>query len=156
MKLTANFALSELERSATADRKGINNCCHSDEVRENLKALCENVLQPVREHFGKPVNINSGYRSPALNKATKGASKTSQHSKGEAADIEIAGVSNHHLAEYIRLNLHFDQLILENHTKGDPSSGWVHVSYCQHKARKQVLTAIFKNGKPTYHKGLLV
>ena len=65
------------------------------------------------------------------------------------------GLSNFDLACYIRDNLPFDQLILENYTQGDPNSGWVHVSYCRHREqRRQVMTATFENGRPTYHQGL--
>ena len=157
MKLTSNFSTAEFERSKTAARKGIDNTIHDASIALNLRALAENILQPVRDHFAKPVRINSGYRCKDLNIVmNKGKDKPSQHRRGEAADIEIMGVSNHVLAEWIRDNLPFDQLILENHTEGDPNSGWVHVSYCGHKPRKQVLTAIFKGGKPTYHQGLLV
>ena len=151
-QLTPNFALSEFEKSATAIRKGIDNRIQESEQGENLQVLCEMVLQPIRGHFGKPVRVNSGYRCPALSKFI--GSDRSQHCKGEAADIEIAGLSNYDLAEWIRDNLPFDQLILEGHMKGDPNSGWVHVSYCRHKERKQVLTAVFKGGKPTYFGGL--
>ena len=98
------------------------------------------MLQPVRDHFGKPVTVNSGYRCPKLNKAI-GSSSKSQHTKGLAADIEIPGVSNKHLAEYIESKLPFDQLILEFYNGVDPNSGWVHVSYVDDdKNRKQTLT----------------
>ena len=152
-QLTPNFALSEFEKSATAARLGIDNRIQEPEQGQSLQLLCEMVLQPIREHFGKPVRVNSGYRCQELNK-TIGSSWISQHCKGEAADIEISGISNYELAEWIRYNLPFDQLILENHTKGDPNSGWVHVSYCEHNERHQVLTAVFKDGKPSYIGGL--
>ena len=127
MKLTENFTLQELIKSQTALRKGINNKPASPDIVVNLQTLCEKVLQPVREHFGKPVTVNSGYRCPKLNKAI-GSSSKSQHTKGLAADIEIPGVSNKELAEYIESNLPFDQLILEFYNGVDPNSGWVHVS----------------------------
>ncbi len=145
MKLTNNFSLQELLKSQTALRKGIDNKPADPSVITNLQVLCEKVLQPVRDHFGKPVVINSGYRSPKLNKAIGGSNK-SQHTKGEAADIEIPGLSNKELAEYIEDNLPFDQLILEFYNGVDPNSGWVHVSYVNDSDnRKQTLT-INKNG----------
>ena len=145
MKLSENFSLQELLKSQTALRKGIDNKPAHPEIITNLQVLCEKVLQPVRDHFAKPVVINSGYRCPKLNKAV-GSSSKSQHTKGEAADIEIPGVSNKELAEYIEDNLPFDQLILEFYNGVDPSSGWVHVSYVNDSDnRKQTLT-INKNG----------
>ena len=151
MKLTNNFSLQELLKSQTALRKGIDNKPADPSVITNLQVLCEKVLQPVRDHFGKPVVINSGYRSPKLNKAIGGSNK-SQHTKGEAADIEIPGVDNLEIAKYIQDTLDFDQLILECYT-GDPSSGWVHVSYNNNgENRKDVLTYDRTNG---YRKGLI-
>lgn len=145
MKLSENFSLQELIKSQTALRKGINNKPASPDIVVNLQTLCEKVLQPVRDHFGKPVTVNSGYRCPKLNKAI-GSSSKSQHTKGLAADIEIPGVSNKELAEYIESNLPFDQLILEFYNGVDPSSGWVHVSYIDDtNNRKQTLT-INSNG----------
>ena len=153
MKLTENFTLAEFEKSETASRRGIDNRTPDDAIRENLKALCVKVLQPVRDHFQQTVRINSGYRCHELTRAV-GSSTRSQHCLGEAADIEIMGLSNYELAEWIRDNVDFDQLILENYTKGDPNSGWVHVSFCSHKQRKQVLTAVFNVGKAEYTPGL--
>lgn len=153
MKLSKNFTYEELIKSQTATRLGIDNEAHDVATIENLKYLCENVLQHVRDEFG-PTIINSGYRSPSLNDAI-GGSKTSQHSKGEAADIEIPGCSNLEVAEFIRDNLEFDQLILEGYKSGVPSSGWVHVSIRRDgDNRKQVLTASFKNGVASYSQGL--
>ena len=96
MKLTANFSLNELTKSQTAERKGIDNT-PSTEHQENLKKLCENVLQPVRDHFEQVVSVSSGYRSPVLCAAI-GSKSTSQHARGEAADFEIFGISNKELA----------------------------------------------------------
>ena len=92
MKLSNNFSLNELVRSQTAERKSIDNT-PSAEHQENLKSLCMNVLQPIRDHFGKVVTVSSGYRSPELCIAI-GSRTTSQHAKGEAADFEIFGVSH--------------------------------------------------------------
>ena len=145
MKLTSNFSLQELLKSQTALRKGIDNKPANPGVITNLQVLCEKVLQPVRDHYARPVVINSGYRCPKLNKAI-GSSSKSQHIKGMAADIEIPGLSNKELAEYIEENFPFDQLILEFYNGVDPNSGWVHVSYVSDSDnRKQTLT-INKNG----------
>ena len=95
MILSKNFTLKELVASQTADRKGINNNPNEDQIN-SLKLLCEKVLQPVRDHFGKVVSISSGFRSEELCEAI-GSSKTSQHAKGQAADFEIFGVSNQEL-----------------------------------------------------------
>ena len=117
-----------------------------------LKELCERVLEPIREHYG-PVFINSGYRCPDLNKAVGGAS-TSQHCLGQAADIEVAGVPNGDLAAWVVANLDFDQVILECYRKGQPNSGWVHVSYKVYGNRKVALTAAVSSGKMVYTPGL--
>ena len=138
MQLSDNFSLNEFTKSDTAVRKGIDNT-PNDVHLENMKALCENVLQKVRSHFGKSVRITSGYRSPELCEAI-GSSSRSQHAKGQAADFEITGIDNKDLAIWIRDNVDFDQLILEFYTEGDPNSGWVHCSYSDDN-RKQVLSA---------------
>ena len=149
MKLTANFSLSELTKSQTATRKGIDNT-PSPEHQENLKLLCEAVLQPVREHFGRVVTVTSGYRSPELCTAI-GSKITRQHARGEAADFEIFGVSNKELADYIHEHLDYDQLILEYWNESDPNSGWVHCSYSEGKNRKQYLKAYKdENNKTCY------
>ena len=148
MKLTSNFSLSELTKSQTAERKGIDNT-PSTEHQENLKLLCESVLQPVRDHFGKVVTISSGYRSPELCTAI-GSKITSQHARGEAADFEIFGVSNKSLADYIDSELHYDQLILEYWNESDPNSGWVHCSFSEGQNRKQYLRAYKEDGKTKY------
>ena len=148
MKLTANFSLLEITKSQTAERKGIDNT-PSPEHQENLKLLCESVLQPVRDHFGKVVTISSGYRSPELCTAI-GSKITSQHAKGQAADFEIFGVSNKALADYINSELYYDQLILEYWKESDPNSGWVHCSFSAGNNRKQYLRAYKENGKTKY------
>jgi len=153
MNLSANFTLKELTRSDTATRLGLDNTPDAQAL-ENLKILCEKVLQPVREHFGKSVTVNSGYRSPESNAAV-GGSKTSDHCKGQAADIEIAGVANADLAQWIMDNLEYTQLILEFYTSGIPDSGWVHVSYDPNNLKKQELTATKVAGKTTYLNGLV-
>ena len=152
MNLTRNFTLEELVKSETALRKGLDNTPDEGSVK-NLKALAENVLQPVRDAFGKGVKVNSGYRHPDVNAAV-GGSRTSDHCKGMAADIEIPGVANHELATWIEQNLKFTQVILEFYTKGIPDSGWVHVSYDPSNLKCQTLTAVKQDGKTVYLPGL--
>jgi hypothetical protein len=149
MKLTENFSLVELTKSQTAERKGINNT-PSAEHQENLKRLCEMILQPIRDHFGQVVSVSSGYRSQELCVAI-GSSTQSQHAKGQASDFEIFGVSNKELADWIDENLDYDQLILE-YWKGEdePNSGWVHCSYTNGNNRKQYLRAYKENGSTKY------
>jgi hypothetical protein len=139
MKLSANFQLSELVKSQTAERKGIPNNPSPAHI-DNLKALCVNVLQPIRSHFEAPVMISSGYRSPELCIAI-GSKITSQHATGNAADLEIPGVDNKVLATWIKENLEYDQLILEFYRDGEPDSGWVHVSWNSDKNRSNSLRA---------------
>lgn len=153
MNLSANFTLKELTKSDTATRLGLDNT-PDEQALENLKTLCDKVLQPVREHYGKSVTVNSGYRSPESNAAV-GGSKTSDHCKGMAADIEIVGVANADLAQWIMDNLEYTQLILEFYTPGIPDSGWVHVSYDPNNLKKQELTATKVAGKTTYLNGLV-
>lgn len=154
MNLSSNFSLKELTVSETATRKGLDNT-PNEEVISNLKTLAETILQPIREHYGKSVRVNSGYRSPEVN-ASVGGSKTSDHCKGQAADIEIDGVANGDLAKYIVDNFKFTQVILEFYTQGVPDSGWVHVSYDADNLKCQVLTATKQNGKTVYLQGLAV
>jgi len=153
MNLTKNFTLAEMTKSETALRFNMGNNPGDTEL-ENLKILCEKVLQPVRDHYGKGVKVNSGFRHPLVN-AKVGGSPRSDHCKGMAADIEIPGVANADLAEWIRDNLNYTQLILEFYTPGIPDSGWVHVSYNQYDLKKQVLTAMSKEGKTQYVDGLV-
>jgi len=154
MQLSPHFTATEMSVSDTAVRLGIDNT-PSPAVLENLKALCEAILEPIRVHFGKPIKVTSAYRAPEVNKVVGGNLK-GQHPAGQAVDFEITGVSNIALAQtVIDLKLKFDQLILEFHVVGDPNSGWVH---CSHKKegsnRGEVLTASKKDGKTVYSKGL--
>ena len=153
MQLTTNFSLHELTKSDTALRMGFDNTPGEAET-EALKLLAKMVLQPVRDHFGKGVKVNSGYRSPESNAAV-GGSKTSDHCKGQAADFEIPGVPNADLAQWIMNNLEYTQLILEFYTPGIPDSGWVHVSYDPNNLKKQELTAMKVAGKTQYVPGLV-
>ena len=149
MQLSKHFKLEEFEKSMTATRKGIENKAGSGEIK-NLTDLCYGVLEPVRAKFDKPIIVTSGYRSPELCEAI-GSKATSQHTKGEAVDFEIAGVSNLQVALWINNNCDFDQLILEYWKDGEPNSGWVHCSFVEGSNRKQVLTfngSEFKNGLP--------
>ena len=148
MKLTENFSLNELTKSQTAERKGIDNT-PSTEHQENLKSLCEMILQPIRDHFGQVVSVSSGYRSPELCVAI-GSSTKSQHASGCAADFEIFNLSNKELADYIDQNLDYDQLILEYWKESDPNSGWVHCSFNTQGNRKQYLRAYKENGSTKY------
>jgi len=152
MKLSKNFSMAEFTKSQTAERKGIDNTPQGEHL-EAAKALFENVVQKVRDHFG-PTVINSGYRCPELNEAV-GGSATSQHCHGEAADIEVPGVANADLANWIVDNTDFDQVILEFYTPGIPDSGWVHVSYkADGSNRGKPMTASRVNGKTVYSVGI--
>ena len=154
MKLTANFSLEELTKSETALRLGLDND-PDDTQLANLVALCECVLQPVRDHFGKGVKVNSGLRTLAVNRAI-GSKDTSDHVKGMAADIEIPSVPNAELARFIvDSGMEFRQVILEFYTPGIPDSGWVHVSYNPGDNKKQTLTATKQRGKTVYLPGLV-
>ena len=153
MNLSKNFTLHELTKSETALRKGLDNEPGEEELK-NLTLLTEKILQPVREHFG-PTKVNSGFRHPDVNSAV-GGSKTSDHCKGMAADIEVPGVANADLAQWIVDNCEFRQVILEFYTPGIPDSGWVHVSYNPDDNKKQVLTAMKENKKTVYKLGLIV
>ena len=152
MQLTANFSLRELTKSQTAERKGISNTPTEEHI-ENLKLLCERVLQPVRAHFNKVVSVSSAYRSPDLCLAI-GSKITSQHAKGMACDFEIFGVSNKELADWIHYNLNYDQLILEYWNENDINSGWVHCSYNTENNRRQYLIAYKEDNKTKYKSAL--
>ena len=147
MNLSRNFTLSELTKSDTAIRKGINNNPNAEQI-EKLKALCENILQPVRDHFGR-VKVTSGFRSVDLCLAI-GSSSNSQHAKAEAADFECVGVDNAELADWIKDNLPYDQLIVEYYTPGEPNSGWIHCSYISDQPRASYLWAYRSEGKTKY------
>jgi len=152
MRLSENFTLREFTKSQTASRKGIDNT-PSEQHLEAAQALFENVAQPVRDYFG-PTIITSGYRSPALNEAI-GGSATTQHSKGEAVDLEVPGVATAEVAEWISKNLVYDQLILEFYTPGDTNSGWVHVSFKSDGSNRQEnLTATRDSSGVNYSYGL--
>jgi hypothetical protein len=149
MQISKHLSLAEVSRSETAKRKGINNT-PSGEHLENFKKLAENIFEPIREHFGVPIHIISGYRSKELNSAI-GGSSTSQHCQGEAIDIDMDGTSitNAQIFNFIKDNLVFDQMIWEFGTDKNPD--WVHVSYeSTGKQRKQILKAVKSGGKTSY------
>jgi hypothetical protein len=134
MQLTEHFTLSEFVRSETAENKHIDNT-PSQEVVESLRALCRNVLEPARMAFGEPIYITSGYRCPALNKAV-GGKPTSQHLRGEAADLQVKGVRNlKRLYNAIKEHGVFDQLLYES----NGTTKWIHVSYTSYGNRRQAI-----------------
>jgi len=149
MELSKSFTLNELTKSQEATRLGIDNT-PSEEHIENLKILCENILQPIRDFYGMPVSVSSGYRSAALCEAI-GSSSKSQHTKGQAADFEIFGITNKDLADWITTNLDYDQCILEFWNPNEPNSGWVHCSYNSAGNRKQYLRASKINNVVMYY-----
>lgn len=129
------FTINELCHSATGAKLGIDNT-PPDAIKRNLIFLVSLVLDPLRDIYGKPIYVASGYRCPELNKAVGGA-KNSQHLTGMAADIYVKGESNAVLADIIRRQLPYDQLIYEKGTIRNPQ--WIHVSISRTNNRKQVL-----------------
>ena len=152
MKLSNYVSLAEVTKSDTAKRRGISNE-PTPEHLENLKTICVEVFDKVREHFGVPIYISSGYRSAALNKAI-GGSKTSDHNLGRALDLDQDfrgnGVTNMEVFEFIKDNLEFDQLIGE-FQRADGDFEWIHVGYRKGANRKQILVA-YKEGTKTKYK----
>ena len=148
MLLSKSFTLNELTKSQEATRLGIDNTPNEEQIL-NLKLLCENVLQPIRDFYGMPLSVSSGYRSAALCEAI-GSSSKSQHTKGQAADFEIFGVANKDLADFVVKNLDYDQCILEFWNENEPNSGWVHCSFNASGNRKQFLKAEKLNGRVVY------
>jgi len=154
IQLSKNFWLSELIKSSTAERKGIDNTPTTEHL-VNLTVITQQILQPVREHFGV-ITVNSGYRGPKLNTAI-GGSKSSQHMNGEAVDFEQLGTPNPTVAKWITENLVWDQIILEFYKKGEPNSGWIHCSYKKNgQNRKKITTALVQNGKTAYKNGFVI
>jgi zinc D-Ala-D-Ala carboxypeptidase len=144
MRLTAHFTLAEFTRSESAKRHGVSNQPTPEHI-QNIKILCERVLEPIRMKFG-PLILSSGYRSKVLNHYIGGSLK-SQHCEGKAADLDmdgVDGVTNKEIFEYIKNELEFDQLINEF------NYSWIHVSYNLGKNRKQVLDALKVNNKTVY------
>lgn len=149
MNLSKHFTLDELTKSATAQRKGIENFPDAEQL-ENLRDLVENILEPLRHKWGQAIVITSGFRCEKLNRILGGA-KNSQHCTGEAADIRTVCDSfdkNKELFDVlIESGLPFDQVIWEYGNDAGPD--WIHVSYSQ-KHRRQVLRAYKRNGKTVY------
>ena len=152
MRLTKNFTLREICKSNTAKRNGVSNIPNEIQVKA-IRALAENILQPIRDKFGI-TKINSGFRSIELERIVcrrrivqemkLGGTRRvmaylerKSHPKGQAADIEVPGVDNRKLYEWIKDNLEYDQLILEYYEDDDPSSGWVHVSWNEDSNREE-------------------
>ena len=151
MRLSKNLTLKEAIKSNTASRLGIENSPEEWEIH-NLRAVAENVFQPVRDHFGVPIGVSSGYRSKALNKAI-GGSKYSQHMIGEALDIDadIYGkVTNAEIFNYIKNNLEWDQMIWEFGDDDEPN--WVHVSYKEAGHNRKQLKRAYRDKKGIYYK----
>lgn len=141
MKLSPNFTLDEL----TVTNQRVRNEANEEEIK-HLKALAVNILQPLRDAIGKPIHINSAFRSEAVNRLVKGES-TSQHRLGQAADIRVDGMTSKQVAKkIIELKLPYDQVIEE-------FGRWVHVSY-SYRNRRQQLTAVSDNGRTVYKQGI--
>ena len=151
MKLSEHLALSEVIRSESAKRHGISNMPTAEHI-ENFKKLAENVFEPIRNHFRVPVHISSGYRSAELNALTPGASKTSDHTKGCAIDLDqdghAHGLTNNEVFHWAVKNLKTKQIIAEYPVDGILS--WVHISYDENNLKNEVLICVKKDGKPHY------
>lgn len=149
--ISTHVTYAEATDSKSAARLGIDNT-PDDGTLIRMRAASQALFEPTREHvlYGKPLGINSFYRCPALNAAIGGA-KNSQHTKGEAIDIDAdvyGGAENRHVFAYIRANLEFDQLIWEFGDERNPA--WVHASYVLGQNRKQVLRSIKVDGETRY------
>ena len=151
MKLSEHLELADAIRSDTAKRLGIPNMPTEEHIA-NLKLWAQHIFEPIRIHFNRPIFLSSCYRSKELNAATPGSSATSQHSTGEAGDIDMDGteVTNAQIFKFVKENLNFDQMIWEYGTDTNPD--WVHVSYetSGKPQRKQILRCKRVNGKPHY------
>ena len=152
MKLSKHFSFSEAIKSQTAERNYIDNT-PPDEYLSKIIAVAENILEPVRLHFGVPFSPSSWYRSKELCLKI-GSKTTSQHALAEAVDFEVSGVDNLTLAKWCEYNLEFDKLILEFYTDEDPASGWVHASYRESNNRHEVYTISRVNGAVITQKDL--
>jgi hypothetical protein len=146
--MSDHFTIKELTYSDTAIRLGIDNS-PTDQVLINLQNVVQFILEPVRNHFNKPITITSGYRSPELCKAI-GSSATSQHTFGQAVDFEILGIANKEVSDWIVNHLDYDQCILEFWKPEEPNSGWVHCSYKPSGNRKMYLRAYKSNNRTVY------
>ena len=146
MKISEHLSLSELISSDSAKRNGISNMPTEIHL-SNLRVLADKVFEPIREHFATPIFISSGYRSEALNKAI-GGSKTSQHCKGQAIDIDMDGsdseVTNNEIFHWAKANLKFTQLIAE-FPDANGNLGWVHIGYDAQNLKNEIIIAVGKN-----------
>lgn len=152
MTLSNHVSLAEFCHSDTAKRRGIDNTIKDPAHLASAKLLCEKVFEPIREHFGVPIHISSGYRSAALNRAVKG-SASSQHCRAEAMDIDAdryGKVTNKEIFDYIREHLEWDQMIWE--FGNDLQPDWVHVSFKATGNRRQILKAIKEGASTEYVK----
>jgi len=151
MQLSKNLSLKEVIKSNTATRLGINNTPEQWEIN-NLMAVAENVFQPLRDHFGVPIGVSSGYRCKALNKAI-GGSKYSQHMIGEALDLDAdiyGGLKNSEIFNYIKKNLEWDQMIWEFGDDEEPD--WVHVSYKEAGNNRKQIKRAYRDSSGVYYK----
>jgi len=152
MQLSEHLTLAEVTKSQTATRLGIDNTPTIDHM-ESLRAVAKKVFEPIRNRFGVPIAVTSGYRSKGLNEAIRG-SRSSQHCKGQALDIDAdvyGRVTNAEIFHYIKDHIDFDQLIWE--FGDDKNPDWVHVSYVERNAnRGEILIAYRENGRTRYKK----
>lgn len=152
MKLSKNLSLAECTKSTTAKRLGIDNTPDDEWVIENLRALAEHVFQPLRDAFGCPIYVSSGYRGPELNRAIGGSTR-SQHMEGRALDLDadvFGGCTNSQIFDWIRENVEFDQMVWEFGDSSNPD--WVHVSYVHDGVnRKRCLKACRDDEGKTYY-----
>jgi hypothetical protein len=144
-KISEHITYAEATVSNKAKQLGISNTPNEKELLA-MKLLAEKVFEPLREWYGKPIQVTSFFRSAKINKAI-GGSTTSQHSLGQSIDIDTVS-DNKKLFDYIKDNLPFDQLIWEYGTDANPD--WIHVSYTETRNRKQVLRATRNGGKTVY------
>jgi hypothetical protein len=151
MNLSKNLSLKEVIKSNTATRLGIDNTPEQWEIN-NLRAVADNVFQPLRDHFGIPIGVSSGYRCKALNKAI-GGSKYSQHMIGEALDLDAdiyGGLKNSEIFNYIKKNLEWDQMIWEFGDDEEPD--WVHVSYKESGNNRKQIKRAYRDSSGVYYK----
>ncbi len=142
MNLSPHFTLEEMTLSQIAVRSGIANTPSKRQINSLIR-LCENILEPLRKRLGKPVYISSGFRNPTVNSLI-GGSATSQHMRGEAADITVEGMTPQELFEFIRAtDLPYDQLIQE-------FDRWVHVSYGSRKRGQELYARKNPTNKTIY------
>lgn len=148
-KISKYVTYAEVTKSNQATALKLANIPNAEQLN-NLRLVCTKIFDPLREHFGIPIGISSGFRSFELN-AKIGGSKSSQHCQGKALDIDgdiFGGISNKKIFDYIKKSCTFDQLIWEFGSENAPD--WVHVSYNEGNNRKQVLRAIKIGGKTVY------